>query len=48
MKVKRLSHVVFAVFAILLLGSMSAFAAKAPPPVQTPLSPPRSRSSCSR
>ena len=39
MNVKRLSHVVFAVFAILLLGSMSAFAAPKPVPVQTPLSP---------
>ena len=39
MNMKRLSHVVFAVFAILLLGNMPVLAAKAPPAVQTPLSP---------
>ncbi len=35
----KVSHVVTAAVAVLLLGSMSAFAAKAPPPVQVPLSP---------
>ena len=39
MRAKRLSHIVFAVFAILLLGGMAAFAAAPPAPIQTPLSP---------
>lgn len=39
MKPRRSTHIVVAVFAMLLLASASAFAAKAPPAVQTPLSP---------